>query len=250
MRILLVIFSVFLIKSSLACERPLILSFNGDWAPYFYNVGDSTYVGTDFFILTQTLEDMSCSLEVLPMTPQRAAMETSKGTFDIFIGASYTPARNSDFFYTIAYREEHVGFAYNTLNLAVDTDQIEVILENKGEVALNMQGYFGDYIETLKKRYPHQFVHAFSTYERMQMLNKGLVAAVVDDKSALCKDAKRFIKNPKLKRYLISTQELHRDEVHFIFNRSTVTQQFIETFNEVLSQKLKSSFTEHTNPCS
>ncbi len=249
MRIFIFVLTLLLLKSSFACERPLVLSFNGDWAPYFYKVGDETYAGSDFLVLSRTLNTMSCPLEVLPMTPKRALLEKSKGTFDIFVGASYTEARYLDFFYTHSYRKEVVGYAYNTKKAGVNANNLEDIVINGGHIALNIHGYFGDEVERLKQDYPKQFVHSFSTTERMKMLNEGLVSVVVDDKSALCKDANRFIKNPELKHYKISAQELHRDDIHFIFNRSTVTQEFINTFNQALSKELKSSTLTKLNSC-
>ncbi|MBO1254445.1 transporter substrate-binding domain-containing protein [Alteromonas sp. 5E99-2] len=250
MRTFLLLLILFFFKSAYPCEHPLVLSFNGDWPPYFYKVGEETYVGSDFDILSRTLDSMSCTFNVLPMTPERAQLEMSKGTFDIFVGASYTNQRNLDFFYTTPYRKEYISYAYNTKNLTMNTNALDDILENDGYVAINIQGYFGDYVEALKQRYPDRFIHAFSAIKRMQMLNEGVVSVVIDDKSVLCKDAKRFTNKPRLKSYKISDQILHHGDIHFIFNRSTVTPQFVKRFNDVLSTELINTSSFQTDSCS
>ncbi|MDM7859977.1 transporter substrate-binding domain-containing protein [Alteromonas sp. ASW11-36] len=221
-----------------ACEKAVVLSFSGDWQPYFYRIQDSTYSGDDFELLEQVLTSMSCYLNVLPMTERRVSRELAKGMFDVSLGASYTDERNQDYHFSIPYRQEHVGFIMLASNQR-DTESLEQLLADGHFVAMNLEGFFGDTVAQLLNQYPQQFIHMFDLNGRLQLLRDASVTAVIDDYHALCKSHRAEGFNT----FVVSQRILHTADVHFMFNRATVSVDWVTEFNQQLLRRLNTAQT-------
>ena len=232
------------------CEDDIVVVFNGDWAPYFYRIDNQVYAGTDYEILSRTLRSMNCSLTVLPMNRRRSEREVDKGTFDFYLGASFTHERNQTYYFSKPYREEHVGFvttsdAARATSVSLNHDAtLDAIMSGGANIAINMDGYFGDKIEALKQAYSAQFVHKFSLPDRLVLLSQKRADIVVDDKTALCRAAQ--MPNSGL---VLSEQTLHTDAIHFMLNRKTLTPEFVTTFNKHLVDVLEQNPELQRNRC-
>lgn len=226
------------------CESELVVSYNGDWKPYFYQFGSNQYDGIDFTLLNNIVSSMGCHIAVLPMTEARSIIELGKGSFDISVGASYTPERAKQFYYSLPYRQEVIGVMFYNNGDHDRHTSLREVLEEGGVVGINMSGYFGNTVQELKAQYPRQFVHGFSLPDRITMLSDGEVDAVVDDRVALCHQLKglRVTKPGTLGEHasdlVLSDEVLHDNEVFFLFSRLTVDEAYVNTFNEHLSSEL------------
>lgn len=226
------------------CQSELVVSYNGDWKPYFYQFGNDLYEGIDFTLLNRVVTAMGCKVDVLPMTEARSIIELGKGSFDISIGASYPPERAEQFYYSLPYRQEVIGVMFFNNAAHNRHTQLREVLEQGGIVGINISGYFGDLVEALKAQYPKQFVHGFSLPERIAMLSQGKVDAVVDDRGALCHQMKglRVTSLASLSEedsdLVLSDEILHDNEVFFLFSRLTVDKAYVESFNHHLSNVL------------
>ena len=226
------------------CEDDLVVVYNGDWAPYIYRIDNQTYAGSDFELLTQTLNNMNCNLQVLPMSKRRSDMEYKKGTFDFYIGASFTHERNESFYFSIPYRNEIVSFLVD--NKTHDhAKPLPRLVESGANIAINMDGYFGDSIESLKQQYPDQFIHEFSLADRLALVFQHDADIVVDDLTALCREAEK----PGRENYSISMQPLHTDAIHFMLNRMTLTVEFVNAFNRSLREILEQNPDSQRSRC-
>ncbi|WP_164078290.1 substrate-binding periplasmic protein [Alteromonas facilis] len=208
-----------------------MLTFAGDWFPYFYKVSNAKYDGSDYQFLAQVLNEMGCDFVVLPMNETRTGRELRKGTFDMSIGASFTDARAQDYYYSDPYRDEIIGFAirHDGAGLTPETPFEHAIASGK-KVAMNVNGYFGEFVEQLRAGSPKLFVHAFGLKQRLNWLAQGKVDAVVDDRIALC--MQYAAENPA--KWRVADQLLYQNSVHFIFNKHSVSEAWVARFNQYL----------------
>ncbi len=226
------------------CQSELVVSYSGDWKPYFYRFGSGQYDGTDYTLLRDVVSSTGCELIVLPMTEERSIIELGKGSFDISLGASFTPQRAEQFYYSLPYRQEVIGVMF--YNNATHNRQttLRTVLEEGGIVGINLSGYFGDNVEALKARYPSQFVHGFSLPERTAMLSHGEIDAVVDDRGALCHQMKGLrvtsltALGEQASDLILSDEILHDNDVFFLFSRLTVDEAYVTAFNKQLASEL------------
>ncbi len=230
-----------------ACDKPVVISFTGDWQPYFYKQTPSTYTGTDYNFLVKVIDTLSCQLKVLHMTEMRVSKEIQKGTFDISLGASWTSDRQLMYHFSKPYREEVIGFAY----LETDPENrqkslsLASLLQSGGTVAINANGYFGDRVQELRRLYPNQFIHRFALPDRLTLMYSGAVDAVVDDRAALC-FAKHSHQN---KHFRVSSETLHANNVHFIFSKSAVSDAWVEAFNNAMQPLLETDSNYANSSC-
>ncbi len=240
------------------CDSPLVVSYSGDWEPYYYQYARNQYDGTDYDLLLDVITGMGCQLEVLPMTEERSIIELSKGSFDISLGASYTTERNQRFYFSIPYRTETVGMMLVTNHGWNKHTTLDSILASGGIVTINMQGYFGQHVDTLKARYPKQFVHGFSLPQRVAMLNDAHVSAIVDDRTALCTQLQSLKMLPAApgntdsthNNMIMADEIINQSDVHFIFSRKTIEPPFVDAFNLQLQRALTTATTDNNGICS
>ncbi|MBT0587531.1 substrate-binding periplasmic protein [Alteromonas oceanisediminis] len=219
------------------CDNAIVMTFSGDWPPYLYRTTGNHYAGSDYAVLHETLRAMECELEVLTMNEKRVAKELPKGTFDVSLGASYTPQRADHYHFSTPYRTESVGLIYRIDMHLVSLVSMEEALRSGKKVALNTHGYFGEEVESLKSRFPTSFVHQFDLPQRVALLEQGRVDMVIDDKGALC----TVFSQQANATWVVSPVSLHVTEVHFIFSKAAVPQQWITSFNRYLAKTLQAS---------
>lgn len=237
---------LFLSGSVFACERPLFIAYSGDWAPYFVNQGPTSYAGTDFLLFEHVLQQLSCSLVVLPMHERRARMEQQKGTVDVFIGATFTQKRAEEFHFSRPYRQETIGFAFlhDPTLPNQDTQRLSQRLARGDIVAMNMDGFFGDQVDDLKQQFPKQFRHAFGIAERAAMLFDERATIIIDDIQALCAFTKLQVEDThSVARLRLGSEILNQSDVRYMFNKRTVSEDVFTAFDAQLGKTLDASMT-------
>jgi len=224
-----------------ACERPLVVSYSGDWAPYFVNSGHDQYAGTDFLLFSHVMQALPCPYVVLPMHEKRAQREQQKGTVDVFIGATFTQERAEQFHFSVPYRNGRIGFAYISDNETERSRPLTLSQRlTRGEIAaLNIDGFFGDEVTLLKRQFPDQFRHGFGIAERVAMLMAGQVSIVVDDITALCAYILRVNEDTNtLPTLALGAEILSESEVRYMFNKLTVDIDMFDRFEQQLKREI------------
>ena len=108
-----------------------------------------------------------------------------------------------------------------------------------------MDGFFGATIESLKQQYPQQFIHEFSLPNRLILMANNTADVIVDDLTALCKAAEK----PNGNGYRFSDIPLHKDAIHFMLNRKTLSADFVNAFNRSLVDVLEQNPNLQRNRC-
>lgn len=232
--ILICAFAGYANAQTAACDKPLVISFTGDWEPYIYALPNGRMSGTDFDLLSNTLQTLSCDLNVLRMNAKRVLRELSKGSFDVTLGATYTEQRAANYFFSQPYRNEQISYAMRASNPYKALTLAE-LLQSGSKVAINLDGFFGDTVSALKTKFPNNFIHSFSLPDRLQLLIDGKVDAVVDDRASLCQ-ARRAGQFGAL---FVSEAILHETQVHFIFTQQSVSSDWMKLFDQALVSKLQ-----------
>jgi len=218
------------------CEKALTLTSTTDWFPFIYRTTTGASKGTDVQLLRTILNEMNCKLEVLHFPERRALFVLSDGDFDIGLGATKTKKREVDFHYSIPYRIEVNRFAYsqNQLELTNATNFQNILALNK-VIAINLAGWYGQEIEHAKSTYDN-FVFSSTAQKRLTMLSLSRVDVVIDDQIVLCSELERAPYGG----LILHPMELYKADIHFIFNKNTVSEAFVDMFNQILMTMEKS----------
>ena len=214
------------------CSFPLILSTSLDWYPYLYinEEGDST--GSDIELLRKVLKRVGCELDVVHFPERRSLHELKKGNFDIWLGASYNKARASKYHYSVQYRNEINRFAYNADDSALSkVKTFQDIIDLDKIIAINLAGWYGDELENSKKTH-NNYTYSDTVNKRLKMLNLNRVDVVIDDYAVLCSE----VAKGNYKKFAVHPFIIYETPIHFLFNRKTVTLDFVKKFNAVLDE--------------
>ncbi|MBU2892742.1 transporter substrate-binding domain-containing protein [Colwellia sp. D2M02] len=239
---LLTSYSCFALAKFDECKTSLRLSSTSEWYPYIYQDENGVSTGTDVELLSLILTRMGCKLEVFHFPERRALLELKLGRFDIVLGASKTADRAKEFFYSTAYRNEINKFAYRADDADITpTKSLQRLLNLNKIIAINYAGWYGEEIETAKSKYQN-FSYSPTTTNRLKMLHLGRVDAVIDDEMVLCSELQRN----GYRNIVINTEVLFETPIYFIFNKESVTPEFVTEFNNTLeSMKIDKSLAEH-----
>lgn len=231
------------------CERPLKLSLTTDWYPYVNRITPTTTSGIDVELLKLTLAKIGCQLDIIHFPERRTLFELSGRQFDIGLGASRTAHREKSFHYSLPYRVEQNRFAYrsNDLQVAQANSLAEVIKSNKA-IGINLAGWYGDELEQAKRNY-NGFVFSDTAVKRLKMLQLRRVDLVIDDDVVLCS----VIHKEQFKLLVLHPLLLSKADIHFIFNKKSVSHEFVAYFNQALAEtladgELTSLFNSYVDP--
>ncbi|WP_105172822.1 substrate-binding periplasmic protein [Pseudoalteromonas sp. T1lg24] len=231
------------------CKTPLSLSITNDWYPYVkFSKFDST-TGVDVELLKKVLEQMGCELTVIRFPERRTLFELTIGNFDIGLGASKTPERERDFYFSKTYRLERNRFAYRQNDHSVkQSKSFKSIIKQRKLIGVNLAGWYGDELERAKQAY-NGFVFSETTIKRLEMLVKNRVDIVIDDDVVLCSEISRQ-NHPQV---VIHPLLLSQASIHFIFNKQSVSPTFMARFDTALTKvlangELEALFSHYVSP--
>ncbi|MFY8351385.1 substrate-binding periplasmic protein [Pseudoalteromonas sp. SSM20] len=218
------------------CNTPLKLSITNDWYPYVRYSQYEEPSGVDVELLRKVLLEMDCDLIVLQFPERRSLFELSMGNFDIALGASKNPEREADFHFSKKYRIERNRFAYRQNDSSLQSViSLKEIIKNRKLIGVNLAGWYGDELEHAKKDY-NGFIFSETTIKRLEMLAKNRVDIVIDDDVVLCSEITRQNhKNVNIHPLLLS-----QADIHFIFNKQSISPTFMAQFNKALETVLAS----------
>lgn len=216
------------------CNSPLKLSITNDWYPYVRHSKHDAPSGVDVELLKTVLLEMNCDLIILQFPERRSLFELSIGNFDIALGASKTAEREADFHFSNKYRVERNRFAYRQSDYILkNTSSLKDIINNRKLIGVNLAGWYGDDLEHAKKDY-NGFIFSETTIKRLEMLAKKRVDIVIDDDVVLCSEITR----QKHQEVAIHPLLLSQADIHFIFNKQSISVSFMNQFNKTLEAVL------------
>ncbi|WP_088329565.1 transporter substrate-binding domain-containing protein [Lacimicrobium sp. SS2-24] len=227
--------------ASARCTEPLTLVFTGDWFPYLYRINDSSYAGSDKALLVETLAELDCQLEILPLPEKRVERALLSGQADIVIAASKSPKRLQNFWFSLAYRTQRNVLVYREdLSLPPEPGSLRSWLQEGRIIALNDGGWYGSNVEQLKRAsLTGSLLHVESFGSRLDMLSLGRVDGFIDDAEAI----NAYIAKHQLKDLRMVNEAIHTTPQHFMFSRQNLAPEFINAFNQALSETLKTTTT-------
>ena len=213
------------------CTSPLTLISTSDWYPYIYQRHQTT-TGVDLELLRLLLTEMGCKLKVIHVPERRVLFEMDASQFDIGLGASVTPSRQQKFHYSAPYRHENNMFAYSKDDgQLADVTSLQQILDMNKIIAINLAGWYGEEIEQAKAVYD-LFVYSETAEVRLNMLALHRIDVVIDDKVVLCSWLSKLPHQSLILHPLL----LSDASIHYIFNKQTISAQFVSKFNRVLAE--------------
>lgn len=214
------------------CKRPLILSSTTDWFPFIYKNENGESKGSDIEFLRYLLAKMGCELKVVHFPERRVLFELTYGEFDVGLGASFNEERAQDFLYTDNYRFEVNKFAFQSRDKALrESKSLQDIIQHNKIIAINLAGWYGSELENAKRDH-NVFIYTDTADKRLKMLHHNRVNVVIDDEIVLCSELDRSNFND----IEIHPLVLFKTPIHFIFNKKTTSQAFIDKFNQELKR--------------
>ncbi len=221
----------------LYCVKPLTLSSTENWYPYIYIDDNKVSVGADLALLKKTLNDIGCELEVIHFPERRSLLEINKGNFDIGLGASMNSERLKKYWYSDSYRYEVNRFVYRTDDQKISkADSLSDLIALNKVIAINLAGWYGEELEKAKAEH-NNFIYSDTVSKRLKMLGFSRVDVVVDDDVVLCSELTRSAYNF----FKIHPMILYQTPVYFIFNKQTISAEFVDHFNQALQLNKASS---------
>lgn len=221
--------------SSDICPKPLVLSSTIDWFPYIYKNSQGVSKGLDVTLLRDIFKELDCDLAINQYPERRSLLEFQNGHFDIWLGASKNESRLKKYLFSSIYRHEVNKFIYreNDQETSKISSLNDIMALNKS-IAVNLVGWYGDALESAKANY-NKFIYSDTVSKRIKMLMHDRVDIVIDDQIVLCKELVTLPSaNLKIHPFVISEAP-----IHFMFNKQTVSERFIQEFNVVLNNMKK-----------
>jgi len=214
------------------CKVPLTLSSTTDWYPYIFKDELGKSAGIDVSLLTNILTEMQCNLTVVQFPERRSLFELKQGHMDIGLGASKNKTRIDRFYYSLPYRHEINKFIYRNKDTDISiASSLTELLKSDKQIAINLAGWYGDEIESAQIDY-NNFIFSDTVNKRLKMLYFNRVDLVIDDEVVLCSELLRS----HYTGLSIHPMELYKADIHFIFNKKSISQEFVNEFNQVLRQ--------------
>jgi len=220
------------------CASAIKLSLTTDWYPYVNRVNPTTTSGVDVELLRHVLTEMGCKLEVIHFPERRTLFELELGAFDVGLGASWLEERETLFHFSVPYRKETNRFAYRQSDKHIAAyDRFQQLIENDHIIVINLAGWYGEELERAKREF-NGFVFSDTVVKRLRMLALNRVDVVVDDEIVLCSEiVRRGYDQMRVHPLLLS-----QADIHFIFNRRSISTDFMTLFNQTLEKALGSGF--------
>ena len=118
----------------------------------------------------------------------------------------------------------------NDIKIADSRSLQEILTQNK-IVAINLAGWYGEELEQAKQN-NQLFVTTDTVPARLNMLDLGRVDVVIDDQLVLCSNLGQL----GSERLAVHPLKLSEASIHYIFNKNTISAQFVQHFNEALNE--------------
>ena len=221
------------------CSHPLRFPMQ-DWPPYLYSDLAGQPAGLDFEILSATVKEAGCTLQVLPPLPGNRMLEMfRKGRLDILLGASKTSERYAYARFTQPYRSEVIGVL--SLPGRVNLQEVKSfadILRMRLRLLAPRHGYYGnDYAVSQPELVKQNALSQYDGSEQgLRMLVAGRGQLIMDDELALRYVARQMGVGELQAGALVA----NRDPVFMMLSQASTSAEDVEALDAALG-RLKSS---------
>lgn len=203
------------------CSKPIRMG-TGQWEPYGYYDAQQGFIGIDADMVRAIFKEAGCTLVQLQSMPAlRNKILFERGDIDLLTGASITPARRRQAWFSLPYRDEtvrmfslaeHAG-QYRAL------DSFEAFLAQPLTLLAPRVGWYGPaYDRHADQLVANKRLSLFTDFTQgMRMLAAGRATFILGDTAAVEHAAARaWVKVQPLPFWLVQAQ------VHLMLNRATV----------------------------
>ncbi|MGI0115747.1 substrate-binding periplasmic protein [Zooshikella sp. RANM57] len=219
-----------------ACVKPTLTSSWIHLPPYMHKdpSGGLDPVGFDVTILNHVSNQLNCPIEWRSQPWNRSMHEIEQGKLDVLAPASYNAKRAKFAWYSAPFRAERMRIVV----LKATKEQwpltsLEDMLKQNFRLSFHLGTWYGPEFEKIEKNPNFQRLLYSNTdnQKRLQMLLHNRVDGVLGEVLSLLLDAKKMGAEDKI---AVIDYPIHDNEVHFIFSKKTIPEDFIQSFNQVL----------------
>ncbi|WP_440056358.1 substrate-binding periplasmic protein (plasmid) [Pseudoalteromonas sp. T1lg65] len=208
------------------CLDTVNIGIVGDWPP-LTAMDERGAWGIDVEFAEVVFKDANfCTHYVRLPSSARALEEMEKHNINVALMVSYTEERAKYGVFSVPYRREIMRLY--SLSKPRQQLTLEDIVSSSKTVGVSIGSYYGETLESLKGKYPNQFVRISSAKRRVEMLIKSRVDFIIDDTITANYFINRFDYH--------HTQEwpvvIHDNEVHFLLRKGAFSPQQITTINQ------------------
>ncbi len=220
-------------------KNVLYISVDSPWLPYL-DVSDSGEIGgTDVTLLSDVLAEMGYQLKSMNIADYYQGIDAEHGRIDVSLGVFKTPKRMVNNWFSVPYRYEKVGIAFlaNRSNkLTCRSSQLGKMISAGSVIVMNKSAWYGKvFEEKFMQQYRHQVFHIDGATKRLKMLKMNRADIVIGDVEVIKESANSI----ELEDIVICNELIFKDEVHFMFSKYAVDEEFMRKFNKSLKLKIK-----------
>jgi polar amino acid transport system substrate-binding protein len=171
------------------CSKTLTIS-SSDYPPYVFRDKAGAWTGLDVQLMQAIFKEADCSYRFAPLVaPRHMVDRVSTGKTDVLLAASDTPERRKSNHFSVAYRQESVGFfsLAKHFNTYRDIQSFKALLAHPAPLLLPNAGWFGDeYARALPSLRASSRVVEFTYFDQgIRMLAAGRATFIMSDMAAI-----------------------------------------------------------------
>lgn len=217
---------------------PLSISVSNTWMPYVYLNEQRELDGRDYALLSKTLDELGYALERVESAEQnRRLFQVQQSFHDVQLGAHKPHNTQDPVYFSIPYRQKTIGLFYMQPELfSGSPGDLEASLREQECIgAANEKQWYGEDFQALKEQYPQRILHVESQVSQLRMLQKGRVGFVIGD----VLEVKALASKLNIDNLMQHPYPVFIEDIHFVFNKEKVDQNFMIKFNQALRARLR-----------
>lgn len=226
-----------------ACSKPISMS-TGDWPPYNYYDDQHRSRGLDIDLARAVFKEAGCILvEATPLPQPRNTVMFEQGRVDMMSGASKTPEREREAWFSVRYRQEVVGLfvlADKAHNYKF-ANSFDALMDAGLSVLAPRIGYYGPgYAKHMPALKASGKLFQFPSFEQgMSMLVAGRADTIMGDVETIVLAAVR--QNVRVQQLPFTVLDA---PVFMMFNRKSVPEADVRRINGAIERLEKKGVLE------
>ncbi len=242
MKRLLIVLVYFVMCQAVYAQPPCTLQAGWvDWRPYQFEDKHLNLVGLDVELLNAVAGILGCDVSWAKQPWERLLLSVQGGSLDVMAGVSSTAERNIFGRYSKPYRlEERVLFILSKSAKKYNFTSLQDISNSNFLVGINRGAFNGDKFSSLMKN-PDFKDRVQVVSNEIQNFDKLLLGNRIDgfitDKVSGVKILNKNKLNSVIK---IHPMHIYATKIHYLFSKKTVNSEFVNKFNQALSEYLNS----------
>lgn len=194
----------------------------------FIDYKNDNWQGITMELLQMLVNDIGCTLEIIPSPWLRALRLVERGELDVLVHMTYSTERNKHFYFVGPHHLEEI-YLIGAFNAFAGITRVEQLKNHDNGIIAYLNGsYYGEELDELinSKHSNSVFVAIVSNQDKISLLLNNRVEGVLDDIMAFIAWRDELaLQDKKLKPIL----KVYENPVYFGFNKKTVSaEQFVQ----------------------